>query len=306
MAPHISSYMGMDSCCQGEPEYPLKDKSAMAGPKPMTYASRRLRYMHSGRSNSDRRPSVQRERDLDNYSHRRTASLFAKVSEKQKQLAQDAAALTSGAFHILNHVIRLTEEEVAQGKLQLKYSSRSDEYKRPTAPTFFKGQRGWNSLVFAERNMELVTEHRQIAETDKVMVYLSRNPGSISSFIQWKFDFSETGLRVDRFGLRFLYDTSEDGCVRAFIKADTEELEEGGSVTSATMEDSRVAVFSSPTVRYIPEIHGWSKFSLIAELSCKRGSCVFHHSQLFLQDRAPAFFETDIKKYPFKVDISFL
>lgn len=54
---------------------------------------------------------------------------------------------------------------------------------------------GWKSLVYAERNMELVTEHRQIAETEKVMVYLSRKPGLSNGSIQWKFDFTKAGKK---------------------------------------------------------------------------------------------------------------
>jgi hypothetical protein len=64
-----------------------------------------------------------------------------------------------------------------------------------------------------------------------------------------------------------------------------------------------IPVFSSPVLRTIPEVHGWNRFSLVAELSCKRGACVFHHSQLFLQQRDGSMFEKEVKKYPFKVEI---
>ncbi|OQV17262.1 hypothetical protein BV898_08660 [Hypsibius exemplaris] len=293
----------MESCCAAvmpeEPSYSLEE--------PMTVASRRKKYLIN-RSKSDRRPSMVRE--WDGSVHRRTLSLYAKVSEKQR--AATAAAETpmaaQNAFHLLNNVITPTDEEAAARKMEIKYSARTDEYRRPTNPNFRKEQ-GWNSLVFAERNMELVTEHRQMAEIDNVMVYLSRNPGTNSSYIQWKFDLSETGLRVDKFGLRFPYDTSEDGHVRVYLKPDLyEDDEDGGycSSTTATTTDGQghVPVFSSPVLHQIPEVQGWSRFSLVAELSCKRGACVFHHSQLFLQQRTPGIFEKDVKKYPFKVDIS--
>ena len=52
---------------------------------------------------------------------------------------------------------------------------------------------GWQNLVFAERNTDLITEHRQQAETDHVMVYLSRNPGTSSAFVKWKFNFTDAG-----------------------------------------------------------------------------------------------------------------
>lgn len=52
---------------------------------------------------------------------------------------------------------------------------------------------GWNSLVFAERNTEWVTEHCRIGEQEEVMTYLSRKPGTTSAYIEWKFDFSESG-----------------------------------------------------------------------------------------------------------------
>ena len=49
--------------------------------------------------------------------------------------------------------------------------------------------------------MDLITEHRQQADTDHVMVYLSRNPGTSSAFIKWKFNFNEAGMYVRLSGL---------------------------------------------------------------------------------------------------------
>ena len=122
------------------------------------------------------------------------------------------------------------------------------------------------------------------------------------------------GLRVDKFGLRFLYDTSEDGHVRVYLRPDEDGDEpnlhynyydrETGTTAGSPSSAQHVTVFSSPVLRHIPEVQGWSRFSLIAELSCKRGACVFNHSQLFLQQRTAGLFEKEMKKYPFRVDIS--
>ena len=52
---------------------------------------------------------------------------------------------------------------------------------------------GWNTLVYAERNMEWLTEHCHIGDDEEVMTYLSRKPGTSSAYIEWRFDFTEAG-----------------------------------------------------------------------------------------------------------------
>ena len=52
---------------------------------------------------------------------------------------------------------------------------------------------GWNTLVYAERNMEWLTEHCRNGEQEQVMTYLSRKPGCSSAYVEWRFDFSESG-----------------------------------------------------------------------------------------------------------------
>ncbi|XP_055327175.1 peptide-N(4)-(N-acetyl-beta-glucosaminyl)asparagine amidase-like [Paramacrobiotus metropolitanus] len=148
--------------------------------------------------------------------------------------------------------------------------------------------------------MELVTEHRQMGDSEKVMVYLSRNPGTNSSCMQWKFDFTDTGLSIDRLNIRFYYVTSEDGHVKAYLKPDFR-----GEVDPPEDPPERIVLWSIPTMRSIPEAQGWRKFSLIVEMGCKRSPCVFHHTQLFLQQQSGGFFEKEEKKYPFKIEIVF-
>jgi hypothetical protein len=56
---------------------------------------------------------------------------------------------------------------------------------------------GWNTLVYAERNMEWLTEHCRTGEQEEVMTYLSRKPGTSSAYVEWRFDLTEAGAWAD-------------------------------------------------------------------------------------------------------------
>lgn len=108
------------------------------------------------------------------------------------------------------------------------------------------------------------------------------------------------GLRIDKLGVRFTYETSEDGYIRAYLKAASDET---GSYHESP---PRIPLYSTAMVRQIPEAQGWRKFSLIVEVNCKRNPCVFHHTQLFLQHQTATFFQREGKKYPLKFNFTFL
>lgn len=97
-----------------------------------------------------------------------------------------------------------------------------------------------------------------------------------------------------------MYDTFEDGNIRVYLKPDLKDDDH-----ETNEQPARIMLHSTPNLRYITEAQGWRKFSLIVEMSCKRDPCVFHHTQLFLQQQTGAFFEKEDKKYPLKLEITF-
>ena len=95
------------------------------------------------------------------------------------------------------------------------------------------------------------------------------------------------GLRVKRFSLKFPFETFEDGHVRAYLKTDSDE----------------VPIFSSLIATNVPQVRGWDKFALVAELSCQREVCAFQHAQLFRQQLKSSFFDKQEEKYQFRVEV---
>ncbi|OQV25054.1 hypothetical protein BV898_01264 [Hypsibius exemplaris] len=189
---------------------------------------------------------------------------------------------------VLGNVIRPSTHETTARKLEVRYSARNDKYKRPTNPIRMKAN-GWNTLVYAERNMEWLTEHCRSGEQEEVMTYLSRKPGTSSAYIEWRFDFTEAGLRVKKCSLKFPFETFEDGHVRVYLKADN--------------SDDALSVYSSLTATDVPKMRGWDKFSLIAELDCERDACAFQHAQLFRQQLKSGFFDKQEEKYQFLMSL---
>ena len=94
---------------------------------------------------------------------------------------------------------------------------------------------------------------------------------------------------MKRCSLKFPFETFEDGHVRACLKA--------------TDADEAIPIFSSLVPANVPQIRGWDKFSLIAELACQREVCAFQHSQLFRQQLKSSFFDKQEGKYPFQMSL---
>ncbi|XP_055353584.1 peptide-N(4)-(N-acetyl-beta-glucosaminyl)asparagine amidase-like [Paramacrobiotus metropolitanus] len=209
----------------------------------------------------------------------------------QRLIAAGSALMSVGK--IVGNVIQPTRTEVACRKLHLVYSSRTDEYKRLTDASRH-GIKGWKNLVYAEKNMELVTEHRYMAGSDVVRVFLARTPGSKSAFLQWNFDLSFTGMRIKRLMIRCQYEIFDDGAVSFYLTSDEH-----------TSNQQIVLFGTSENLKCIPEAVGWSRFTLTAELSCRRGSCTFKHSQLCCQPQRTKLLESKASKFPMVVKIWF-
>ncbi|XP_012157833.1 peptide-N(4)-(N-acetyl-beta-glucosaminyl)asparagine amidase isoform X2 [Ceratitis capitata] len=171
--------------------------------------------------------------------------------------------------HAFNNIFVFTpnDTEINSKQFNMRYSCAKDIYER-----YLKVDEGdvkvlqtyktWQSAQFSSRNI-----FRKV-ERDWKMAYLSREEGADRGEIVWKFDFSQAGLKIKSYNLRFERKTYGEGQIDVNVIADN------GSAN----------------------IIGASVFQIRAVLSGGKGDVAWQHAQLFRQslNQADSLFDLQI------------
>ncbi|XP_053405664.1 peptide-N(4)-(N-acetyl-beta-glucosaminyl)asparagine amidase-like isoform X2 [Mercenaria mercenaria] len=205
--------------------------------------------------------------DGQNLSGRTTGSLAWRLArgELGTQPAQTAEP----------YVFKLTEKEKSSRKFHLTYSSAKDEYVRLSNDG--EKSSGYQSMVNKSENI-----FRKV-EADWKMAYLARNEGTDKAEIVWKFDFTESSLKVDSLEVKIDCATYENGKINWIICSDE---------TCAMLK-------GGPALQTVNELNGQTGFTLTASLSGGQGNVAWQHTQLFRQS------SEDTVMCPFEILIKF-
>lgn len=172
------------------------------------------------------------------------------------------------------YIFSLTEQEKRRKIFTLKYSAVLDQYVRGSEDDNVINH--WGSCLFECKNVVRKVEH------DWQMVYLARSEGSDEAKICWKFDFSDSGLRVDKVTIKPMgLFTQETGQV----------------ITQMCTNEQCVRGFGKSEEVYA-EFRGCTELTLTARLSGGNGECKWQHAQIFRQS-------LNSQHFPFDITITF-
>lgn len=138
----------------------------------------------------------------ESYSGRSSGSLAWRIARGEVQLDPNKSA----------YVFYLTDNEINQKCLHIKYSCTLDKYVRVTDGS--AESEGWSTCAFNYCNI-----FRKV-ETDWKMVYLARTEGSNSSSIVWKFNLNSNHLVIQTLKVSLKSETFESGKVKWNISSD--------------------------------------------------------------------------------------
>uniref|UniRef100_T1IJ72 Peptide-N(4)-(N-acetyl-beta-glucosaminyl)asparagine amidase n=1 Tax=Strigamia maritima TaxID=126957 RepID=T1IJ72_STRMM len=172
-------------------------------------------------------------------------------------------------------VFRLTRKEIESKRFSVAYLSNVDKYVRISDGGSEAGV--WSSQVFEYRNV-----FRKV-ENDWKMSYLARE-GVDEGFVEWKFDFSSSGLKID--------------CIKIFFRVD---MFESGVIVRKLLSDKRCVEFEKDgNCLRTRDFKGETIFTLHVDMSGGEGKLAWQHTQLF---RQPLGGGKDMK-YPFEIIVT--
>ncbi|CAD7078675.1 unnamed protein product [Hermetia illucens] len=166
------------------------------------------------------------------------------------------------------YIFTLSEKEITEKQFNIRYCCATDMYERyikqanGSLSIVTESKKFWQTYRFSSTNI-----FRKV-ERDWRMVYLARSEGTAEAEIVWKFDFSNSGLVVRNYFLKFDMTTFKNGNVNVKLIADNNS----------------------------ENIRGSNKFKLIATLSGGEGSIAWQHAQLFRQN-------SNSNEFPFDFNI---
>ncbi|XP_071822606.1 peptide-N(4)-(N-acetyl-beta-glucosaminyl)asparagine amidase-like isoform X2 [Apostichopus japonicus] len=169
-----------------------------------------------------------------------------------------------------------TTEEVNSKLFHLKYCCASDKYTRISNRNEVKED--WESWINRQSNLF------RKEEFDWKMVYLAREEGSREASVSWKFDCSQTDVKVNDVTVTAVSSTFQSGNIVWSLTDGERSVRLSGGSNSETFTDFR----------------GSATLELTAELSGGEGDVAWQHTQLFRMS-------TDqLDTFPFEWRISLL
>ncbi|XP_022103078.1 peptide-N(4)-(N-acetyl-beta-glucosaminyl)asparagine amidase-like [Acanthaster planci] len=203
-------------------------------------------------------------------------------AEGDAQLGGGAEGAAAGASDSEGFVFTLTDQEMSEKCVHVKYCPASDKYIRVSDNN--KQIADYRTCLYRSQNMYRKEEY------DWNMVYLARDRGDRDGHIEWRFDFRDTGLVVDQVTLVATAKVFQNGRVQWSC---------GPQNQRNTLLPVREGLVES--VLRGTNITGHQEFTLAANLSGGQGDCSYQHAQLFRigledYDRYPLDIKIRLKK----------
>ncbi|KAL3866979.1 hypothetical protein ACJMK2_044222 [Sinanodonta woodiana] len=173
------------------------------------------------------------------------------------------------------YIFKLTDMEKRTSSFHIQYNCSKDEYVRLSD----NGSRtcSYAAMVHSSQNIFRKEEH------DWNMVYLARTEGTDTAEISWKFDFGDSGLKIDTIRIRIDSKTFENG-----------------NISWMLCSDSQCAMLKgTPEMQTVTEMKDEVGFSLTASLRGGKGDNAWQHTQLFRQSTK------DTSVSPFEIQVFF-
>ncbi|ESP03621.1 hypothetical protein LOTGIDRAFT_237618 [Lottia gigantea] len=173
-------------------------------------------------------------------------------------------------------IFHLSEQEKQSKQLHILYNCASDQYVRRSNNN--ETTKTWSSLCY--NHLSIFRKE----EKDWKMVYLAREEGSSNASVFWKFDFSDSKLRIDNVSLKCHSSVFENGEISWKICGDDQcHVYRGTELTQLTNID----------------VKGSTTLNITATLTKGTGDNAWQHTQLFRQS------SDDKNTYPFELLIKF-
>ncbi|CAG5118015.1 unnamed protein product [Candidula unifasciata] len=173
-----------------------------------------------------------------------------------------------------NFIFSPKEDERECEMIHIVYSCAADKYIRKSSKD--EEYQGWGACVYS---FSYVLRKE---EFDWKMVYLAREEGSASAEIVWKFDLSDTDLRISKMEFKAQSAVYENGSVSWRICAGDNCFVQTGEALQQ---------FQSF------DLHGSQSLSVTAVMQGGQGDNAWQHTQLFRQPT------NDVNNYPFEIKL---
>ncbi|KAK6189023.1 hypothetical protein SNE40_005076 [Patella caerulea] len=171
-------------------------------------------------------------------------------------------------------IFTLSEREKQLKKIHVKYNCAKNHYVRISNNN--EEKKDWSSLCFQSTSLA------RKEEKDWKMVYLARAEGSENASVSWKFDFSESSLKIDKVIIKAESCVYENGIITWKICGDDQCI----------MLNGKDLNLSTPV-----DVKGSSSLTITGTLTRGIGNVAWQHSQLFRQS------STDFNNFPFEIEI---
>ncbi|XP_005092800.1 peptide-N(4)-(N-acetyl-beta-glucosaminyl)asparagine amidase [Aplysia californica] len=172
----------------------------------------------------------------------------------------DGAAAAAAVASTKDFVFSPTESERESEIIHVCYNCAEDKYVRKSSGN--AQQVGWLACVNSSSNVVRKEEH------DWKMVYLARQNGGSSAEISWKFDVTDTDLRISKMELKASTAVYENGKISWQICAGDNCFSQNG----ASLQDFMTF-----------DLHGTKTLTITAVMRGGKGDVAWQHTQLFRQ-----------------------
>ncbi|XP_050400268.1 peptide-N(4)-(N-acetyl-beta-glucosaminyl)asparagine amidase [Patella vulgata] len=181
---------------------------------------------------------------------------------------------TGGGMSNEPFIFTLSEREKQLKKVHVKYNCPKNHYVRISNNN--EEKKDWSSLCFQSTSLA------RKEEKEWKMVYIARAEGSENASVSWKFDFSESTLKIDK----------------VIIKAES-CVYENGVITWKICGDDQCIMLNGKDLN-LPtpvDVKGSSSLTITGSLTKGIGNVAWQHTQLFRQS------STDFNNFPFEIEI---